>query len=95
MSLMEKRLQLLLDQARYERVAAEASRSGRSVASVIREAIDLRFGDPEEQERSEAGRVLMAMIADNADTRPEPDWAEAKAAIEQELIDKLERAESS
>jgi predicted DNA-binding protein len=43
MSVMERRLQLLLDQARYDRVAAEAARTGRSVAAVIREAIDARF----------------------------------------------------
>lgn len=43
MSLLEKRLQLLLDADRYAKVSREAERSGRSVAAVIREAIDLRF----------------------------------------------------
>ena len=45
MSVTERRLQILLDEARYRRVAAEADASGRSVAAVIREAIDQRFPD--------------------------------------------------
>lgn len=40
MAVMERRLQLLLDEERYRRVADEAERSGRSVAPVIREAVD-------------------------------------------------------
>jgi len=43
MSTLERRLQLLLDQERYERVAAEARESGRSVNAVIREAIDAHY----------------------------------------------------
>ncbi|WP_256839496.1 hypothetical protein [Ornithinimicrobium faecis] len=54
MAVMEKRLQLLLDAHRYEQVAAEASRSGRSVAAVIREAIDVRFEQDEERGRRSA-----------------------------------------
>ena len=40
MCMLERRLQILLDEARYRRVAAEAKHRGVSVASVIREAID-------------------------------------------------------
>lgn len=40
MSALERRLQLLLDQARYERVAAAARTRGVSVSAVIRDAID-------------------------------------------------------
>lgn len=59
MSLMERRLQLLLDNARYELVAAEAERSGRSVAAVIREAIDRRFDSaPVDVEMAAAVRLL-------------------------------------
>ena len=39
MSVMERRLQLLLDQERFAKVEAEARASGRSVAAIIREAI--------------------------------------------------------
>ncbi|MGI8946838.1 MAG: hypothetical protein ACR2FV_02430 [Ornithinimicrobium sp.] len=62
MSVMEKRLQLLLDQERYDLVAGEAERSGRSVAAVIREAIDSRFADADaEARRAEAGRQFLAL----------------------------------
>ena len=42
MSVLERRLQILLDGARYERLAREAEATGHSVAAIVREAIDLR-----------------------------------------------------
>lgn len=60
MSVMERRLQLLLDAERYARVSREAESSGRSVAAVIREAIDFRFPDDDERVRLEAGREFLA-----------------------------------
>ena len=57
---LDRRLQLLLDEDRYRRVAALAGQRGTSVASVIREAID-RGLPSSEQERTLAGqRVLDA-----------------------------------
>ncbi|MGL5853562.1 MAG: hypothetical protein ACRCZD_22485 [Phycicoccus sp.] len=64
MSTMERRLQLLLDQERYARVATEADRSGRSVAAVIREAIDLRFPDDDDERRMRAARRLLDRTAE-------------------------------
>ncbi|MBK8868719.1 MAG: hypothetical protein KBF43_06515 [Dermatophilaceae bacterium] len=61
MSVMERRLQLLLDHARYERVEAEARRSGRSVAAVIREAIDVRFADEGDTARASAAQLLVQL----------------------------------
>ncbi|PZU44665.1 MAG: antitoxin [Arsenicicoccus sp.] len=58
MSVMERRLQLLLDAERFARVSEEAERSGRSVAAVIREAIDVRFPGEDERVRIEAGQEL-------------------------------------
>lgn len=92
---MEKRLQLLLDRDRYERVAGEARRSGRSVAAVIREAIDVRFTDPEDEARLAAGRALLARLDHRGDERPEPDWAETKAAMAQRLDDRFDRVTES
>ncbi len=88
MSAMEKRLQLLLDKDRYERVEAEARSSGRSVAAVIREAIDLRFDDGAES-RAAAARRLLELTAEVDGI--EPDWAETKAAIEDDIDLKLRR----
>lgn len=41
---MTRRLQLLLDEERYQRVAAEAKKKRLSVAAVIRDAIDEALG---------------------------------------------------
>jgi hypothetical protein len=78
---MERRLQLLLDQERYDRVAAEAERSGRSVNAVIREAIDLRF-PAEAEARSKAMLEWLEMTA-----TPEPGPAEDFATVKRELED--------
>lgn len=56
----ERRLHLLLDEARYQRVAAEARRRGVSVASVIREAIDRGLSPPGEARRAALERILAA-----------------------------------
>ena len=61
MSLLEKRLQLLLDADRYQKVSQEAERSGRSVAAVIREAIDLRFPAVGVDVRMAAATELLAL----------------------------------
>lgn len=84
MSVLERRLQVLLDQQRYERVAAEARRTGRSVGAVIRTAIDVHL-PAEQQARLVA---LTALLDGSAVPRPEEvgeDWAQVKAAIEEEL----------
>ncbi len=81
---MERRLQLLLDQERYDRVAAEASRSGRSVAAVIREAIDLRFDDAAGARQHAAGLVLELAQASH-DEPPFEDPATLKDLYDAEL----------
>jgi predicted DNA-binding protein len=88
MSVMERRLQLLLDQERYDRVEQEAKRSGRSVAAVIREAIDVRF-ESDFSIRAEAIRSLLEETKEPVGV--EPDWAETKALMDSELEEKLSR----
>lgn len=91
MSTMERRLQLLLDQARYARVEAEARASGRSVAAVIREAIDYRFDvDAEAARRVEAARRFLE-LAQGTHGEPPVDWAATKRAMDDELAGKLGR----
>jgi hypothetical protein len=82
MSVMERRLQLLLDQARYDLVEAEATRTGRSVAAVIREAIDYRFQEDADARRG-AGERLLSRTATPEGI--EPDWADSKAALMEDL----------
>jgi len=74
---LNRRLQILLDEQRYQRVAAEAASRGVSVARVIREAIDRGLGQTEDR-RTEALRQIMA-----ADPMPVPvDPAELRAELD-------------
>lgn len=70
MSALERRLQLLLDQERYERVAAAARARGVSVSAVIRDAID-RGLDVHPDVTYPALDVILA--ADDAPVPADPD----------------------
>ena len=67
---MQRRLQLLLDEPRYRRVAAEARRRKTSVAAVIRDAIDRSLAPDLEAKRA-AGEALLA-----AEPMPVPETVE-------------------
>lgn len=59
MSLLERRLQLLIDQERYARVASEAERTGQSVSGVIRNCIDTALpAEPQRRRIDAASRFL-------------------------------------
>lgn len=75
---MDRRLQLPIDEDRLSRIEHEAERASRSVASVVREAIDEHLAATAGG-RSAAGERLLALPLDE---RPEPDWCETKAALE-------------
>jgi transposase len=81
MSVLSHRTQLLLDDERHRRLEEEARRTGRSVASLVREAIDTRY----ELAQQSAGRRRAAAVLLQAPrpSDPEPDWAE----VERELLD--------
>jgi hypothetical protein len=57
--MLTHRLQLLLDEERYQRVHALARQRGTSVAAVIREALD-RGLPATQRRRSAAGRRILA-----------------------------------
>lgn len=57
--MFSRRMQILLDDERYERVQALARQRGSSVATVIREAVD-RGLPTVRQRRSAAGRRILA-----------------------------------
>jgi hypothetical protein len=62
---MTHRLQLLLDEERYQRVAAEAKKKRLSVAAVIRDAIDESLGSEDElmaRKRAAGDRILAATV---------------------------------
>jgi hypothetical protein len=81
MSTLTHRTQLLLDDERRGRLDDEARRTGRSVASLVREAIDARYGlAGQDAARASAAAALLAS------PRPadaEPDWHD----VEHELLD--------
>jgi len=69
MHMLEKRLQVLLDERRYARLAAHAAERNVSIGSVVREAID-RLIPATTGERTAAARRILA-----ADPMPVPDPA--------------------
>jgi len=76
MAELTRRLQILLDQRRYDRLEALARRRKTSVATLIREAVDTAFPD-ERLNRADAGRRLL-----EAQPIEVGDWAEVKGEIE-------------
>lgn len=77
MSGLTRRTQLLLDEERYQGLERRARQSGRSVAAIIREAIDEKLADaPASARRREAAQALLD--APPPGGRREPDWAEVK-----------------
>jgi hypothetical protein len=74
---LERRLQILLDDERHQRIVAVARERGVSVAAVVREAIDQAASNPDARGRSAGRRVLAA-----ADI-PVPEPAELRVELEQ------------
>ena len=66
---MSRRLQLLLDEERYQRVAAAAAEQRVSVATVIRDAIDASLPASAPARRAAGALLLRAQPADV----PEPE----------------------
>ena len=75
MHMLERRLQILLDDARYRRLTTAARERGTSVAAVVRDAIDLAF--PADLAKKRA--ALEAILA--AEPMPVPDVEELKDEI--------------
>ena len=74
---LHRRLQVLVDDQRYERLRDVAERTGAPVGELVRRAIDHEFPGHDEA-RAEAARRLLAA------PRPagrEPDWAISKARM--------------
>jgi len=60
MSMLDRRLQVLIDAERWDRLASEAERRKVSVAMVVREAIDDRYPAGAERRRKALEAVLRA-----------------------------------
>jgi hypothetical protein len=60
MSMLDRRLQVLIDEARWSRLEREASRRGVAVAVLVREAIDQQIPQDAEERRSALQAILDA-----------------------------------
>lgn len=80
---------MLLDQAQYDRLKAEADTSGRSVGAVVRSAIDEHLTQHDVQARADAARRLLARAADAA-PGTEDEWPDIKRALEDDLETSLQ-----
>jgi hypothetical protein len=78
MHMLDHRVQILLDDARYQKVAGEAKRRGVSIGAVIREAVD-RLPADAELRRTSIDAILaaeaMAVPAEPAELRRDLDAA--------------------
>jgi hypothetical protein len=82
--MFEKRLQILIDEPRYRRLAAAARERRQSVSSVIREAIDVALPADLAEKQAAADAILAA------EPMPVPDTIEElKAELEELYGDKL------
>lgn len=75
MPALTRRLQILLDENRYGRLERLARERKTSVATLVREAVDVAYPD-QEIDRAEAGRRLLA-----AEPIPVGEWDELAAEI--------------
>ena len=62
MCMFDRRLQILLDDERYERLAAEARRRSVPVAHVVREALDVALPAPHRRRHDAAAAILAAPL---------------------------------
>lgn len=76
MLMLSRRLQVLLDDARFDRLEREAARRKVAVAVLVREAIDAAYPIDDAARRAAAARVL------DADHMPVPDPAELRHELE-------------
>jgi predicted DNA-binding protein len=76
MRMLNRRLQVLVDDERYERLAQESERTGAPVGELVRRAIDHEFS-ADASDRAAAARALLAMPPPSGEG-PEPDWEEQK-----------------
>jgi predicted DNA-binding protein len=93
MANLTRRLQVLIDDERYERLRRESERTGAPIGAIVRAAIDERVGgEVDLEERRAAARRLLASPPPPG---PEPDWEEEKEKMLDEMykVDELYRAE--
>lgn len=79
MAALTRRLQVLLDDARSDRLQRESARTGAPVGALVRAAID-RMYPPHPDDRKAAAERLLA-----APAMPVEDWSQMKRQLRDEL----------
>ncbi len=81
MHILSRRLQVLVDDERYERLRRESERTGAPVGAIVRDAIDaaLARGSDPRTVGAAAGRLL------EAEPMPVEDWGEMKLRMLDEM----------
>jgi hypothetical protein len=80
---LTRRLQVLIDDERYERLRRESERTGAPIGAIVRAAIDERVGaDLDRAARRAAARRLLDAPPPPG---PEPDWEDAKKTMLDEM----------
>lgn len=74
---------MLLDRARWEQLAAESRRTGRSAGAIVREALDRYFAVADAQAQRAA--AIEFLLSRPAGEGPAEDWADMKKAYEEDL----------
>lgn len=86
--MLNRRLQVLVDDERFALLSRESARSGTPVGELVRRAIDHEYVRPaNETARERAGRALLAMAPPSG---PEPDWEDQKREMLDERMRKLD-----
>lgn len=88
MSVRERRLQLLLDHERYDRVAEVAAEEGRSVSAAIRSAIDIAYPSSAGTRRA-AVEYLLNLPPDEVTESVDTSWEATRDAVEAESIERF------
>jgi hypothetical protein len=83
MSPLTRRLQVLIDEDRYQRLRRESDRTGAPVGAIVRSAIDEKLGPAADREamRAALDRILGAPRLAGR----EPDWEEQKERMLDEM----------
>ncbi|MGI8946256.1 MAG: ribbon-helix-helix protein, CopG family [Thermoleophilaceae bacterium] len=81
--MLTRRLQVLIDEDRYERLQREAANAGAPVGELVRRAIDREYPGATGDRAAAADYLLGLPMA----AGPEPDWEDQKTA----LVDELDR----
>jgi hypothetical protein len=82
--MLSKRVEVLFDPKQYASLEEEARRRGKSVGSLVREAVEREYLVPSQQERKAALKELLSIKLDIGS------WEEAKELILRSYLDRFE-----